>query len=370
MEKRMISVLLALCLLLTMLPSAGLAQEARFGSAEELTSWLYYDCAYMLADRIEFSYTQSLDYLFADGFPWKMLYSSGMVDMDVDIDRTHRRVTISNIEYYPGFKAAQAWEIEMIDMLDEDERSMLAHAEDIVEEAQRSAQSPYQVLVNLHDALTRRIVYTRSNSGSGEWNYRDTAIGGLVYGECECDGYADAFYLLATLSGFSVRMISGYSDNGNGNGFVSHMWNLLWWEDGWYHVDVTMDDLDWNQNSAVTNYPYLLMGSATITSHQWEASHLVCQPQPYTNWNQYYYTCDGNGMTYGAYYQTLENVANYAAYLQQTYGRRMIHVMIDGDHTGKYDPIHRALEKAGLKGQWTVWAKKNGEYSYITIYLH
>ena len=94
--------LLALCLLLTMLPSAGLAQEARFGSAEELTSWLYYDCAYMLADRIEFGYTQSLDYLFANGFPWKMLYSSGMIDMDVNIDRSKRQVTISNIEYSEG----------------------------------------------------------------------------------------------------------------------------------------------------------------------------------------------------------------------------------------------------------------------------
>ena len=368
MKKRICSALLALCLLLTILPVTAQAEQERFRTMEELTSYIFYDCAYMLADEIEFGYMQSLDYVFADDFPWKMLYSSGMADMKASIDRTHRRVTISDIEYYSGFKSAQAWEIEMLGLLDEDERSILAHAEAIVEEARLYAQSPYQVLVNLHDALVRRVTYEETDDSLGV-TLQDTALGALLYGRAECDGYADAFYLLATLAGFETRMISGQADNGSGEGFGSHMWNLIWWENGWYHVDVTWDDLDFDQNASMTNYPYLLMGNSQITTHQWEEEALVSQPSPHTDWNHYYYTCDSSGITYGAYYKTLQDAANYVAYMQRNFDQRMMHVMLDGDYDGQYDAVNQALQSSGVTGSWWSWVKKRGEYTYLSVWL-
>ena len=50
MKRRFISALLALCLLLTVLPTAGLAEEKRLSSMEELTSWLYYEGACSLQE--------------------------------------------------------------------------------------------------------------------------------------------------------------------------------------------------------------------------------------------------------------------------------------------------------------------------------
>ena len=370
MKKRMMAALLVLCILLTGLVVPASADSKTFSTAEDLTSYLYYDCAYMLADEIVFYYTESLDYMFKEGFPWKMLYSSGMIDMDVNVNRTERRVTIRNIEYYPGFKAAQAWEIGVVDRLDPDERTILAHAESIVKEASRYAQSPYQVLINLHNALTEGIVFTLGEDLKDGWMTEDTAIGALIYGAAECDGYADAFYLLCTLAGFPARMISGYGDNGNGDGFVSHMWNLIWWENGWYHVDVAWDDLDWEQNPSAVKYSYLLMGDSMITDHRWEADHLVCQPQRHTDWDSYYYTCDNTGITYGAYCKNLSDAADYTAYMRRNYNQKLINVMIDGDYDRQYEVIHEALDKSGL-GRRTIWAKKcyNGDYTFITIYI-
>lgn len=370
MKKRVAAALLAVLFLLTVFPANAQADSERFRSMEDLASYLFYDCAYMLAEEIEFGYMQSMDYVFADGFPWKMLYSCGMLDMDVHVDRTHRRVEITNIEYYPGFKAAQAWELEAVGMLDADERTMLAHAEAMVEDACRYAQSPYQVLVNLHDALAGRVTYTLGEDRADGWVLEDTAIGALVYGKAECDGYSDAFYLLCTLAGFPARMISGYADNGTGEGYESHMWNLIWWENGWYHVDVTWDDPDWEKDASLVKYAYLLMGSSLIGDHQWEADHLVCQPQEYTDWNSYYYTCDNTGITYGAYYASLKEAANYAAYMQRNYDREIIHVMVDGDYDQEYDVIHEALNDGGVRRRY-VWTNKcaRGDYTCITLYI-
>ncbi len=366
MKKRMTVALLVLCLLLTGLTVPASTDQEAFSSAEELTSYLFYDCAYMLADEIEFYYTEALDDLFKDDFPWKMLYSSGMIDMDVTVNSTKRKVTIRNIEYYPGVKAAQAWELEMIHLLDEAERAMLARAETMVEEACRYAQSPYQVLVNLHDALAEEVVYTLAEDQEDGWVAEDTALGALLYGKAECDGYADAFYLLCTLAGFPARMISGYADNGSGEGFDSHMWNLIWWENGWYHADVAWDDLDWADDLTMVNYAYLLMGSAMISNHRWEADHLVCQPQSYADWASYYYTCDNTGITYGAYFGTLKDAADYAAYMKRNYDRKKIHIMIDGDYDQQYDLIHEALSNSGI-GRRTIWTDPCGNADYTLI---
>lgn len=367
MKKRFLAVLLALCLLLSEGSVPAKAEDDRFTSMEDLADYLFFDCAYMLAEEIEFGYTQSLDYIFADGFPWKMLYSCGMINMDVRVNRTKRTVTIENIEYYPGFKAAQAWEIEMLHLLDEDERSMLAHAEEMVEEACRYAQSPYQVLVNLHDALVERVVFTEVEDVKDGWMLEDTALGALVYGKAECDGYADAFYLLCTLADIPVRMISGHADNGTGTGMTSHMWNLIWWENGWYHADVSWDDLDWAEDPAATKYQYLLLGNATITDHQWTEDHLVDPPQAYTDWNHVYYTTDNTGITYGAYYNTVRDAAQYIVYKRREYDEKYFNVMIDGDYEGDWEVVSDALKDCGLKGSWYIWTKNMGEYTYISV---
>ena len=163
--RRWMAAALMLCLLLTIGMPAQ-ASSDRFSSMDDLASWLYYDCTYMLADEIEFGYMQGLDDELGGAFPMELLHSSGMGHVNLNVDRQHRRVTISDIEYYPGFKAAQAWEIEVTHLLDEEERTILARAEAMVEEAQRYAQSPYQVLVNL--GLKLQEVIRRNKGGTNK----------------------------------------------------------------------------------------------------------------------------------------------------------------------------------------------------------
>lgn len=364
MKRRFISALLALCLLLAVLPTAGLAEEKRLSSMEELTSWLYYEGACSLQEEIEFGYTQSLDYLFEGEFPWDMLFSSGMGDMRVSVDHTYREVTIMDIEYYPGFKAAQAWRNGNIGMLNEQERAVFDRANAIVQEASRYAQSPYQVLINLHDALVEQVDFTE---GSDDFESHDTAVGALLYGQAECDGYADAFYLLCALAGFDCRMVCGHAGYESKEESGSHMWNLVLTESGWYHVDVSWDDLDFDQNPSMATYRYFLMGSAMMEIHHLDETLLVDQPQPYTDWSYAYYTSDHTGMTYGAYYLTPEDAVNYILYMHLDRDQRMIHVMIDGNYQERTEQLNQMLKEGGMRKRWWTWAKKSGDYTCISI---
>ena len=65
-----------------------------------------------------------------------------------------------------------------------------------------------------------------------------SAYGALVSGKIMCAGYAKAFDLLMQELGIESFFVSGVADGG------SHAWNLVKIGDGYYHIDLTWDDLD------------------------------------------------------------------------------------------------------------------------------
>ena len=110
--------------------------------------------------------------------------------------------------------------------------------------AECRADTPLQTAKNLHDRLCDLVVYTDDETTDED----DNAIGAILNGQANCDGYADAFYLLGTLSGLEVRYQHGdsYSVGLQSISFesVTHMWNLLRLDGTWRLVDVTWDDAE------------------------------------------------------------------------------------------------------------------------------
>ena len=95
---------------------------------------------------------------------------------------------------------------------------------------------------NIHDQLCQLIEYSDDESADDD----DTAIGALLSGRANCDGYADAFYLVGSIAGLHVRYQHGNSfqmlTSVPGYPTVTHMWNLLELDGTWRLVDVTWDD--------------------------------------------------------------------------------------------------------------------------------
>ena len=140
---------------------------------------------------------------------------------------------------YPGTRIVNALRENDTLYLNHREREALSAALALAEACRR--EDPLETALLIHDALCERIVYTDDDATEED----DNAIGALLDGRANCDGYADAFYLTGTLAGLEIRYQHGNSRRKEADESyrdVSHMWNLIRIDGSWRMVDVTWDD--------------------------------------------------------------------------------------------------------------------------------
>lgn len=92
----------------------------------------------------------------------------------------------------------------------------------------------YDKELYIHDYIAKNCVYDEGLDAS-------TAYNCLIDGYAICSGYARAAMLLLREAGIDSMLIggNGYSES---QGYVSHMWNIVWLDGEAYHLDVTWDD--------------------------------------------------------------------------------------------------------------------------------
>ncbi len=75
---------------------------------------------------------------------------------------------------------------------------------------------------------------------------KDCAIGALLNGSADCDGYSDAMTLCCGLAGVPCRYIHGESTASlrRNTGSNTHLWNLVFVGGSWLMCDVTWGDQD------------------------------------------------------------------------------------------------------------------------------
>ena len=165
---------------------------------------------------------------------------AGLVEYDVRYDQTTRLITIDARACYVGFDIVRATRSGDLSVLSETEMKTLIAARQWLSQIEPGEDAA--VALQIHDMICDRTVYTLDDDTDDD----DTAAGVLLSGQADCDGYADAFYLLASLSGLQVRYQHG--DTRDHGEFTSreatHMWNLIGIDGTWRAVDVTWDDGD------------------------------------------------------------------------------------------------------------------------------
>ncbi len=113
-----------------------------------------------------------------------------------------------------------------------------------------TAQGPRELATAVHDLVIASSSYDEAASdlvldgastGSSEVVARSQeAYGALVEGTAVCNGYAQAFLLLADAVGLDSVIVTGVADGGVTTGL--HAWNLVRTGDDWLVVDTTWDD--------------------------------------------------------------------------------------------------------------------------------
>jgi len=148
-------------------------------------------------------------------------------------------LSVEEIDYYPGADVAYAHKNGRTYMLPEPERQLYELAKEIADRIYPEAVKADNYENYVIEALTREITECVVYRKNGDY-YNDTAVGALLYGRCDCDGYADTFYLLGSLMGLDVSFQTG--DSRPVNSDSAHMWNLIKINGKWYTHDVTWCD--------------------------------------------------------------------------------------------------------------------------------
>lgn len=153
--------------------------------------------------------------------------------------RSSHIMTFEQLDLYAGTKILLAVRSGNEASLSRRERDTLAAARKMAYEC--SAGDDLTTLRNIHDALCAGIVYTLDDTTTED----DCAIGALLTGRANCDGYADAMYLVGNLAGLEIRYQHGDSlKQDPANLLSTHVWNAVRLNGTWRMVDVTWDDVE------------------------------------------------------------------------------------------------------------------------------
>ena len=169
-----------------------------------------------------------------------LLDQSGFYDYIAVPAGMKRSITISDASLYPGYEILRSVEAGTESELPSELRETLTEARAMAEACKTT--DPLETAKNIQSALCEKTRYAYMTNRS----HVDTAMGILLKGVADCDGYADAFYLVGGLAGLEVRYQHGISSqyDSEENAIVtgSHMWNLLKIDGSWRVVDVCWAD--------------------------------------------------------------------------------------------------------------------------------
>ena len=116
----------------------------------------------------------------------------------------------------------------------------------------------------IHDYIINNSKYDTKKEQTGVSSYKsDSAYGPLFQGYATCSGYTDLMAIFLTKIGFNNYRIATtedritYSNQG-------HVWNAVYYNNNWLHLDLTWDDPVSNDNKDYLFYNYFLKTTKEI----------------------------------------------------------------------------------------------------------
>lgn len=214
---------------------------------------------------------EDFDKSFRNEFPC-LLYNGSILEEE-------KHLIIDDIHYYPADRILYARRSGDTSRLTQEEQAVLTLAETLVATAAAESSSLFETELWLHDWLCSQITYSNPNMDVEDEAFLQlrelTCVGALLDGKANCQGYADAFYLLGTMAGLDIGRIFGDSD---GNG---HIWNTITLEGQNYIVDVTFDDISGEEtNGWYYTYFNTFWDPTRYTPYGEEAIHPTVTSEP------------------------------------------------------------------------------------------
>ncbi len=270
---------------------------------------------------------------------------------------------------YPGDHIVDAHRTGDTSKLTYDEKLTYNKALEMVEEAKQSSNSMLELEIAIHDMLCDSIVYDNSNGTYVADPKRPprhlTAVGALLDGRANCQGYSDAFYTLASIAGFEVgrQFAEDYE--------ATHMTNTVRLDGEWYIVDITYDDVVSTEGDEIENYRLFNAGEDMCTEYWWPDDmeyHDICK---YSNSNYYYnlpeYVGENNyTKSFTSAYDMAEMIADEYMYRGRT---EFVTVLLGvGTNWTTLDgPLYDVLMERGATFNYTIYSTNANENTFFYI---
>ena len=130
-----------------------------------------------------------------------------------------------------------------------------AKVKEIESEIWNSSMSNEDKIKEAHNYIINNSKYDKDRSDNNIVKYKsDTAYGTLLEGYSLCGGYTDAMELFLEDMGIKSYKIS--SEN--------HVWNAVYLNDVWYHLDLTWDDPITTDGSDILEYNFFLITTSEL----------------------------------------------------------------------------------------------------------
>lgn len=132
----------------------------------------------------------------------------------------------------------------------DDINTLNVKVEEIIKELNLNELNTKDKIKVIHDYIINNTKYDVGRSDNKITTYRsDTAYGALIEHYAICGGYADSMKLFLDYLNIPNYKIS--SEN--------HIWNLVYVNNKWYHLDLTWDDPVTSNGDDVLEYDYFLI---------------------------------------------------------------------------------------------------------------
>ena len=273
---------------------------------------------------------------------------------------------------YPGDRMVRAHYSGDWSNLSEDEKNALTVAEDIVKKGQEIYSTDLMMEKYIHDWICSNVDYY-----DGSTEYTDTsniphhlnAVGALIDGKVNCQGYADCFYVLGNLSGLNVKKMSCYNKSLQ----ESHVMNIIQLNGEWSVVDVTFDDINEQlQEQEIFNYRLFNAGKdIAMQEHEWDELLEYYPVAEETPEEYFYYTPeDEKYKCFGQAYQDISSMAESVAEQYEQEGRKVFYLMLQGirEEDGKFDEaLNEQLNARGVYFQRNTYRFCVNDTTYFSV---
>lgn len=256
-------------------------------------------------------------------------------------------------EYYPGTRILRAIRRGDFSDLTDEEVQAASIAQQVAQEA-CAYSSAYERILYLHDWLCAHVTYEKMPDEPPTMPRVCGAVGALVDGRANCQGYVDAFRLLGRLAGLEVRKQMGH------DGREDHDWNVVELDGEWYIVDVTQDDLS---DDGVWGYAYMIVGR-DLCDHTWREELSVAPVATYSRDDLWYYSLES------AEFDSLYDMARAAYVARRDWGQNTYRAMLVNQESSwedLSDALLRVAQEQGKRCYWYVWYMVRSGHTYYQV---